>query len=136
MEQPQRKAARHPKNVTAKRDLLSSPHDRPPLISLSIGITARRQGRYPLAQRACHDARERYRARYGPEDVGTLVSRGELALVLADLGRPAAAEEELRAVTKTARRALGDAHPATMALRDSLTPVQHHTGRIPETEAL
>jgi len=59
----------------------------------------------------------------GAEHPATLTSRGNLACVLAGLGRLEEAEAEHRAVLRIRSSLLGAEHPATLTSRNNLASV-------------
>ena len=76
------------------------------------------------------------RAALGEEHPDTLASRGNLAIVLWQLGRLEEAEAELRAVLEICRRVLGEEHPHTLGSRNNLATVLRDLGRQEEAAAL
>jgi hypothetical protein len=60
----------------------------------------------------------------GAQDPGTLVTRQQLAIVLADQNRMAEAEAEQRAVTSAHRQLLSDNDPAASAAGETVTGPQ------------
>jgi tetratricopeptide (TPR) repeat protein len=102
-----------------------------PAEATSLADTARAQGRYSLAEYAYRHA---YSARCADPELSaehpdTLTSRGNLALVLWDLGRHEQAEAEHRAVLDTRTRTLGAQHPDTLTSRNNLALVLRDLGR-------
>jgi hypothetical protein len=70
----------------------------------------------------------------GAEHPDTLNSRGNLASVLADLGRLEEAEAENRVVLEIMTRVLGAEHPDTLNSRGNLASVLADLKRLEKTE--
>ncbi|MEU6793998.1 tetratricopeptide repeat protein [Nonomuraea wenchangensis] len=100
-----------------------------------IGLTAYRQGRYPLAEQAYRTAYHLHQQTHGNDAPDTLASRDNLASVLRARGRLEEAEAEHRAVLGVCRRVLGEEHPSTFTTRNNLAGVLRARGRLEEAEA-
>jgi tetratricopeptide (TPR) repeat protein len=103
----------------------------------SIARTAYNQGRWQLAADAWRVACDLLAAEpgVGQHHADTLTCRGNLALVLHDLGRLEEAEAEDRAVVAARQLVLGDDHPDTLASRGNLALVLRDMGRLTEAKA-
>ncbi|MDD6793202.1 MAG: tetratricopeptide repeat protein [Thermobifida fusca] len=101
----------------------------------SIGITAKADGRYRLAEHAHRQAYTTRADEHGPTHPDTLDSRNNLALALHDLGRLEEAETEYRAVLDAHRRILGDNHHRTLAIRSNLASLLQALGHFEKAEA-
>ncbi len=103
----------------------------------SIARTAYNQGRWQLAADAWRIACELLAAQtgVGQHHPDTLTCRGNLALVLHDLGRLEEAEAEDQTVVAARQLVLGDDHPDTLASRGNLALVLRDMGRLTEAKA-
>jgi tetratricopeptide (TPR) repeat protein len=103
----------------------------------SLARTAYNQGRWQLAADAWRIACGLL-ARdpgVGGDHPDTLACRGNLALVLHDLGKLDEAAAEVRAVVTGRQRVLGPDHPDTLVSRGNLAIVLRDLGRLDEAEA-
>jgi tetratricopeptide (TPR) repeat protein len=102
----------------------------------SLARIAYAQGRYSLAEQAFRRAyqAEANDAARGADHTDTLASRGNLALVLYDLGRLEEAETEHRAVLNDLTRVHGADHTDTLASRNNLALLLRQLGRLEEAE--
>jgi tetratricopeptide (TPR) repeat protein len=103
----------------------------------SIARTAYNQGRWQLAADAWRMACDLLAAQpgVGERHPDTLTCRGNLALVLHDLGRLEEAEAEDRTVVAARQLVLGDDNPDTLASRGNLALVLRDMGRLNEAKA-
>jgi tetratricopeptide (TPR) repeat protein len=103
----------------------------------SLARTAYNQGRWQLAAHAWRIACELLATEpgVGEHHRDTLTCRGNLALVLHDLGRLEEAEAEARTVVAARQLVLGDDHPDTLASRGNLALVLRDLGRLKEAQA-
>jgi tetratricopeptide (TPR) repeat protein len=102
----------------------------------SLARTAYSQGRWPLAADAWRLCCQLLASdpRRGKQHPDTLTSRGNLALVLHDLGRLEDAEAENRAVLTVRQQVLGPDHADSLTSRDCLALVLCDLGRLEEAE--
>ncbi|GLY39611.1 hypothetical protein Amsp01_056350 [Amycolatopsis sp. NBRC 101858] len=102
--------------------------------ALTIGATARMQGYYTVALRACSQATQWHNDKHGLEHPNALISRGNLATTLSELGRLDEAEREHRVVFEASARVLGPEHPNTLISRNNLAHALRALGRLDEAE--
>jgi tetratricopeptide (TPR) repeat protein len=103
----------------------------------SVARIAYNQGRWQLAANAWRIACRRLASdpAGGQQHPDTLTCRGNLALVLHDLGQLDEAEAENRAVMEARELVLGPDHPDTLTSRGNLALVLRDLGRLTEARA-
>ena len=100
----------------------------------AIGKAYQALGSYDSAVQHLRAALEIRQGEAGMDDAMTLVSIGDMGLVLQDQGTPAEAEPYLREALKRRRRMLGDQHPDTLRSINNLGTALQAMGKRDEAE--
>jgi serine/threonine protein kinase/Flp pilus assembly protein TadD len=117
----------------------SSYRDRPLLAAMlqtPLSVTLHKLGLYDLGARAAGSAVESRRRELGSENIETLASINDLALLLQSQGKLAEAEPLYREALAGYRAQLGDSNPETLTVIDNLALVSYARGKLPDAEAL